>query len=146
MPAITSLDPNPSLPSVIRLQDSRKIDLVIGAGEASATGRPSGSGAAGFPPKPLFSVRRGTPVTLGFVNRGKAVRQMRVHGHYVRLLHDLDDGWEPYWRNCVLVPEGKTKRVAFVADAPGKWAIEGLIENLMAEPGSSGPATWFEVT
>ena len=48
---------------------------------------------------------------------------MHVHGHAMRLLHDLDDGWEPYWRNGVIVPAGKTKHVAFIADAPGKWAI-----------------------
>ena len=49
---------------------------------------------------------------------------MHVHGHAMRLLHDLDDGWEPYWRDAVLVPEGKTKHAAFVADNPGKSAIQ----------------------
>jgi len=51
---------------------------------------------------------------------------MHVAWHAMRLLHDLDDGWEPYWRDAVLVPEGKTKHAAFVADNPGKWAIECL--------------------
>ncbi len=77
----------------------------------------------GFNGKPLFSVKRGTPVSLGFLNKTLATLNMRVHGHVVRLLHDLDDGWEPYWRNAVIVAEGRTKHVAFVADNPGKWAI-----------------------
>jgi FtsP/CotA-like multicopper oxidase with cupredoxin domain len=81
-------------------------------------------------------------VTLGFVNHTAFVQQMHVHGHAMRLLHDLDDGWEPYWRDAVLVPEGKTKHAAFVADNPGKWAIECLIAGRQA----TGMATWFQVT
>ncbi len=58
----------------------------------------------------------------------------------MRLLHDLDDGWEPYWRDSVLVAAGKTKHVAFIADNPGKWVIESLI------PDRHGLSTWFLVT
>ncbi|HYP58497.1 MAG TPA: multicopper oxidase domain-containing protein, partial [Beijerinckia sp.] len=76
------------------------------------------------------------------INRTAYVQQMHVHGHHMRLLHDLDDGWEPYWRDCVLVPEGRTKHVAFIADNPGKW----VIESLMLERAATGLATWFEVT
>ena len=68
-------------------------------------------------------MKRGTPVSLGFVNKTLVTQNIRVHGHVVRLLHDLDDGWEPYWRNAVIVAEGRTKRVAFVADNPGKWPL-----------------------
>jgi len=64
-----------------------------------------------------------------------------VHGHHMRLLHDLDDGWEPYWRDAVLIPERKSKHAAFVADNPGKWVIESLI----LDRNSTGLATWFEV-
>ncbi|HEX3494838.1 MAG TPA: multicopper oxidase domain-containing protein, partial [Methylocella sp.] len=102
----------------------------------------NGKAFAGFGPAPLFSVKRGTPVTLGFVNHTVFVQEMRVHGHAMRLLHDLDDGWEPYWRDAVLVPEGKTKHAAFVADNPGKWAIACSIAGRQA----TGMATWFEVT
>jgi FtsP/CotA-like multicopper oxidase with cupredoxin domain len=102
----------------------------------------NGIASDGHAPKPLFSVKRGTPVTLGFVNKTAFIQTMHIHGHVVRLLHDLDDGWEPYWRDSVLVPEGRTKHIAFVADNPGKWAIESLITDRAA----SGLATWFEVT
>jgi FtsP/CotA-like multicopper oxidase with cupredoxin domain len=142
LPAIASLEPNPSLPRMIKLEAARRADLVIESAEAAGHWKLNGLSATGFPAKPLFSVKRGAPVSLGFVNRTSTVHQMRVHGHYMRILHDLDDGWEPYWRNCVLVPPARTKRVAFVADAPGKWAIESL----MHESRSFGLATWFEVT
>ena len=155
LPPVTSLLQNPLLPSEIKLQASRKVDILIeaitglGTGPipAAAQDRPlywklNGKAFRGFTPAPLFSVKRGTPVTLGFVNHTAFVQQMHVHGHAMRLLHDLDDGWEPYWRDAVLVPEGKTKHVAFVADNPGKWVIECL----MAGRQASGMATWFEVT
>jgi FtsP/CotA-like multicopper oxidase with cupredoxin domain len=154
LPPIASLPQNPLLPAAIKLQSARKIDIIIEpaakSGEApiaSASGRPlywklNGVASDGFGPKPLFSVKRGAPVSLGLVNRTGFVQQIHVHGHHMRLLHDLDDGWEPYWRDAVLVPAGKTKHVAFVADNPGKWAIECL----MAERQATGMATWFEVT
>jgi FtsP/CotA-like multicopper oxidase with cupredoxin domain len=102
----------------------------------------NGVSSDGHAAKPLFSVKRGTAVTLGFVNRTGFYQAMHVHGHVMRLLHDLDDGWEPYWRDAILVPEGRTKHVAFVADNPGKWAIESVITDRSA----NGLTTWFEVT
>jgi len=92
--------------------------------------------------KPLFSVKRGSAVTLGFVNKTPFIQVFHVHGYAFRLLHDLDDGWEPYWRDSLLVPEGRTKHIAFIADNPGKW----LIESAIAPFASAGLATWFEVT
>ena len=155
LPPVASLPQNPLLPSEIKLQASRKVDILIeaiasmgtGSSSVAAQDRPlywklNGKAVPGFAPAPLFSVKRGTPVTLGFVNHTAFVQQMHVHGHAMRLLHDLDDGWEPYWRDAVLVPEGKTKHVAFVADNPGKWAIECL----MAGRQTAGMATWFEVS
>jgi FtsP/CotA-like multicopper oxidase with cupredoxin domain len=149
LPPVASLAQNPLLPGEIKLQAARKVDIAIET--ASLPGPASGpllywklngTSLSGFAPTPLFSVKRGTPVTLGFVNHTAVVQQMRVHGHVVRLLHDLDDGWEPYWRDAVLVPEGKTKHAAFVADNPGKWAIECSIAGRQA----TGMAAWFQVT
>ncbi len=101
-----------------------------------------GKPAQVFASAPLFSIKRGTPVTLGLVNKTAVLVQMYVHGHALRLLHDLDDGWEPYWRSRVIVPEGRTKRVAFVADNPGKWAIECQ----SVEQSPEWLVSWFEVT
>jgi len=149
LPPVASLPPNPLLPREIKLQAARKVDIVIEAVSPPGAGatpplywKLNGAAASGFSAAPLFSVKRGTPVTLGFVNHTGFIQQMRVHGHVMRLLHDLDDGWEPYWRDAVLVPEGKTKHAAFVSDNPGKWAIEGLIAGRQ----TAGMAAWFQVT
>ena len=145
LPPIASLAHNPLLPPVIKLQDSRKLDLVIEARakpDAAHVWTINGMVASGVSGKPLFSVKTGTPVTLGLVNRSGFAHAIHVHGHHMRLLHDLDDGWEPYWRDSVLIDAGRTHHVAFLADNPGKW----LIECLVLEHGGAGLAGWFEVT
>ena len=144
LPPIASLALNPLLPPVIKLQDSRKLDLVIEAKakpDAAHVWTINGMAASGVLGKPLFSVKTGTPVTLGLVNRSGFAHAIHVHGHHMRLLHDLDDGWEPYWRDSVLIDAGRTHHVAFLADNPGKW----LIECLVLEHGGAGLAGWFEV-
>jgi len=144
---IASAPQNPLLPREIKLAESKKVDLVMEVRADAAKAQPSeiwtinGKATKGYEGQPLFEVRRGTPVTLGFVNRSSVPTVMHVHGHVVRLLHDLDDGWEPYWRNGVVVPPAKTKHVAFVADSPGKWALHDDI----LEHEAGGLATWFEV-
>ncbi len=152
LPAIASLPQNPLLPAAIKLETSRRFNITIDALAAAqlapvpqaqpAAFMLSGKVYDGFAPPPLFSVKRGTPLTLGFTNRTGTVQAIHVHGHAMRLLHDLDDGWEPYWRDTLLLAEGKTKHVAFVADNPGKWAIDCLTAS-----GQEGAlASWFEVT
>jgi FtsP/CotA-like multicopper oxidase with cupredoxin domain len=140
---IASLPQNPALPPEIKLAAARKVDLTI-----AAPANPPGSAwtingvqTGGYTGAPLFRVKTGAPVSLGFINRSAVHLAMHVHGHSMRLLHDLDDGWEPYWRNGVIVPPGKTKHVAFLADAPGKWAIHDDI----LEHEAAGLATWFAV-
>ncbi len=161
----TVLPLNTALPPMIRLQDAKRLDLVIEGGEAHSAGmgqalamghlppapargakppppwRFNGRVGEGLPDRPLFSVKRGTPVTLGLVNRTAFPQTMHVHGHVMRLLHPLDDGWEPYWRDSVIVPEGKTSRIAFLADNPGRWAIASTTPERQA----AGLAAWFEV-
>jgi len=140
---ITALPPNPQLPAVIRLDQSKKIDLAFQLrGPANAPSSWTINGAkGGYGGDPLFRVARGTPVTLGLVNTTETTLSIHVHGHCVRLLHDLDDGWEPYWRNAVVIAPGKTKHVAFIADNPGKWALRDDI----LEHEAGGLAGWFEV-
>ncbi|MDB5651826.1 MAG: Multicopper oxidase type 3, partial [Hyphomicrobiales bacterium] len=144
LPPIAALPANPLLPESIALEKAKRADLTIEGGPAAqGPAKPwslSGQSSDALPTKPLFSVKRGTPVSLGFVNKSAMAQQMHVHGHVMRQLHPLDDGWEPYWRDSVVVPEGRTVRVAFVADNPGKWLIESGFGT------ASGPATWFEVS
>jgi FtsP/CotA-like multicopper oxidase with cupredoxin domain len=148
---IESLPQNFLLPPKIKLESARRLNISIEgrAGEANSTPQQeppscfklSGKIFEGFAPPPLFSVKRGTPVSLGFSNGADTVQAIHVHGHTMRLLHDLDDGWEPYWRDTVLIAPGKTKHVAFVADNPGKW----VIESFKAARQAKGTASWFEV-
>lgn len=147
--------PNPLLPAEIRLDRAEKRELTLTGGWSpqSPKGlRPSpeqlkktwainGVSSDGLSGPPLFSVKRGAPVTLGFANRSFFAQVMHVQGHVMRLLHDLDDGWEPYWRDSVIVPPRRTKHVAFVADNPGRWLIASAIQDHF----SNGMAAWFEV-
>ena len=154
--APSKLPDNPLLPLRIALEKSVRHEVVLGEMVAAKAVSPATPGKGGPPtlwtidgvasdglaPKALFTVRRGTPVTLTFVNKTMFAQQIHVHGHVWRLLHDLDDGWDPYWRDCVLLAPGKTKHVAFIADNPGKWALESAI----LERQDTGLATWFMVT
>jgi FtsP/CotA-like multicopper oxidase with cupredoxin domain len=150
-PPIAEPASNPLLPENIALQKAHRAELKLES-------RPAPDFAGMCPPrapaiwhingKPgdaglrLFSVRRGTPVSLGLTNTSGVHVVMRVHGHSVRQLHLLDDGWDPYWRDCVVVPAGRTVRIAFVADNPGRWRIGGGI----LPQALGGLAGFFEVT
>lgn len=148
LPPIASLPLNPLLPAMIDLKASRKLEIVIAGGpKMPMPAGPAvpfslnGSAATNFAATPLFSVKRGTPITLALVNRTGFVQQIVLHGHHLRLLHDLDDGWDPYWRDSAIIAAGRTKHVAFVADNPGKWAIECM----PLLPQATEMVTWFEV-
>lgn len=149
-PPIAEPAPNPLLPETIALEKAHRADLVF---EARYDGE-SAAGCSGLAPsiwringKPglddrrLFSVRRGTPVSLAFVNKAETHIVVRLHGHVMRQLHLMDDGWDPYWRDAVFVPAGRTVRVAFVADNPGRWRIGGGI----LPQALGGLAGFFEV-
>ncbi len=137
-PPIAKLPANPLLPQRIALERASRHDVSIAA---AGGGRWSVNGVEAMPARPLFSVARGTPVTLTLRNGSDLVQPLHVHGHCWRLLHDLDDGWDPYWRESVLLAPGKTKHVAFVADNPGRWAL--VSGDLRRQ--DAGLSTWFEV-
>ena len=83
---------------------------------------------------PLFQAKRGRTVMLALANKTAALQIVHLHGHSVRLLDKLDDGWKPFWLDTIAVPPRDTARIAFVADNAGKWLIE-----------SQTAAAWFEV-
>jgi FtsP/CotA-like multicopper oxidase with cupredoxin domain len=142
---------NPFLPDALALQKAHRAELVFDAqpggesvamcpGEAPSIWRINGKpGREGVR---LFAVRRGTPVSLGLTNKSGAHAVIRLHGHVMRQLHLMDDGWDPYWRDAVVVPAGRTVRVAFLADNPGRWRIGGGI----LPHALGGLAGHFEVT
>jgi FtsP/CotA-like multicopper oxidase with cupredoxin domain len=143
------------LPQVIDLAAAMRADLVLTGGLDPVAPGPSGVSAGdssrlwqvngiAWPDaaKPLLSVKQGRPVVLTLTNRTAQLQAMHLHGHCARLLHALDDGWEPYWVDTIAVPVGRTVRVAFVAEAPGKWMIGSSILDRLG----AGLAAWFEVT
>jgi len=143
LPAIAPLPANTKLPEVIKLQNATRKDVVI-KGDPKAPNTPwTINGAAGQPNSaPLAKVKRGSPIVLTLTNQTGFMQPLHLHGHSVRLLHALDDGWEPYWLDTVQVPENKTVRIAFVADNPGKW----LLASTVLERFDAGLWTWIEVT
>jgi len=142
LPPLAPLPPNPRLPDAIRLRDATRKDVAI-RGDPKTSVPWTMNGAAGDPSKePLARVRRGTPVVLALKNETAFMQPVHLHGHSFRLLHPLDDGWEPYWLDTVQVPENKTVRIAFVADNPGKW----LLASTVLERFDAGLWTWIEVT
>ena len=138
-PDVVALPANAALPPEIKLQNAARPELVIGGGaQKGPDGQPvySGdpariwtingqSGSASAPP--LFTAKRGQPVVMGVTNRTGFVQPFHLHGHVFRLLHPLDDGWEPYWLDTMQVPEGKTLRLAFMADNPGRWTLGSTV-------------------
>ncbi|WP_186437971.1 multicopper oxidase family protein [Chelatococcus daeguensis] len=141
----------PDLPAAIDLAAALRAEAVIGGGldpnrpatDADVTRLWQVNGAAFTDQRePLLRVPRGKPAVLAFTNQTAFVQALHIHGHHVRLLHPLDDGWEPYWLDTFAVPPGRTVRIAFVADNPGRWLIgSAILDRLPA-----GLATWYEVT
>ena len=152
-PALSSVPLNPLLPPEIRLQNALRKDLAItgGAtrgpagepvftGDARAIWKLNGAAGAASSP-PLFTAKRGQPVVLAIHNQTGFPQPIHLHGHVCRLLHPLDDGWEPYWVDTFQVAEGRTARIAFIADNPGKWAIASTVLERL----DTGLWGWFEV-
>lgn len=88
--------------------------------------------------RPLFTAKRGRTVVLGISNPTGASCSIHLHGHSFRVLDALDDGWTPYWLDTIPIAPQATVHLAFVADNPGKWLIEGLNRRSKTE-------AWFEV-
>jgi FtsP/CotA-like multicopper oxidase with cupredoxin domain len=132
LPEPKPLPPNP-LPERLEFRGSFRQDLPLAAGT-----RPTPSPHE----KPaLFTVKRGRVVVLTLVNPTDLGRTVHLHGHSVRVLDRLDDGWKPFWLDTVMVGARQTERVAFLADNPGRWLID-----CRAIGRAEGTATWFEVT
>jgi FtsP/CotA-like multicopper oxidase with cupredoxin domain len=157
-PPIGPIGENKRLPAEIRLQNALRRDVVITGGafvpkdakegaEPVYTGDPQKiwavngtSGAAGL--QPIFTVKRGQVVVLALRNETAFPQALHLHGHCFRLLHPLDDGWEPYWLDTFQLLEGRTARIGFLADNPGRWLISATV----LERFDTGLWTMFEVT
>ncbi|MGY2050601.1 multicopper oxidase family protein [Methylobacterium sp. JK268] len=156
-PPVAAIGENKLLPPEIKLQNATRRDLTIAGGASLDRGKPEAppvytgdpariwtvNGAAGSAGgAPLFSVKRGTVVVLALTNQTAFPQSLHLHGHVFRLLHPLDDGWEPYWLDTFQLLEGRTARIAVLADNPGRW----LVSATALERFDTGLWTSFEVT
>ena len=170
-PPIGPIGENKRLPAEIKLQNALRRDVVITGGavvpktkdgtkdgikdgpkdgpapDPVYTGDPrkiwsvnGASGTAGL--QPIFTVKRGQVVVLALRNETAFPQALHLHGHCFRLLHPLDDGWEPYWLDTFQLLEGRTARIGFLADNPGRWLISATV----LERFDTGLWTLFEVT
>jgi FtsP/CotA-like multicopper oxidase with cupredoxin domain len=131
---------NPRLPAEIALESAKRCDFALSGG-GSAPFAINGVTFADWAPKPAYVLPRGQPAVFVLANRTAVVQAIRLWGHVARLLHSMDDGWEPYWRDTVLIQPGRTAHIAFVADNPGKWPLESAIP----EHRAAGAGAWFLV-
>jgi FtsP/CotA-like multicopper oxidase with cupredoxin domain len=131
---------NPRLSAEIALESARRCDFAIsGGGPAPFT--INGATFVDWAPKPAYVIPRGQPAVFALANKTAVVQAIRLWGHVARLLHSMDDGWEPYWRDTILIQPGRSAHVAFVTDNPGKWPLESAIP----EHRAAGAGTWFQV-
>ena len=131
---------NPRLPAEIALESARRCDFAISGG-GPAPFAINGGTFIDWAPKPAYVIPRGQPTVFSLANKTAVVQAIRLWGHVARLLHSMDDGWEPYWRDTILIQPGRSAMVAFVADNPGKWPLESAIP----EHRAAGVGTWFQV-
>jgi len=134
------LPANSLLPAEIALEASKRCDVAVTGGGAAPFAL-NGVSFTDWAPKPILAIPKGAPVVFAIVNKTAVIQAMRLGGHVARLLHSMDDGWEPYWRDTILIQPGRTAHVAFVADNPGKWPIESAIP----EHRAAGARAWFQV-
>jgi FtsP/CotA-like multicopper oxidase with cupredoxin domain len=95
------------------------------------------NGIVGMPEKPLFSVKRGTAISLDVINDNSWPHAIHIHGHHF-IYHKTPE----FWRDTALFARGERGTMKFVADNPGRW----LIHCHMVEHMAGGMVTWFEVT
>jgi FtsP/CotA-like multicopper oxidase with cupredoxin domain len=131
---------NPRLPAEIALESAKRCDFIISGG-GSAPFAINGATFVDWAPKPAYVMPRGQPAVFALANKTAVVQALRLWGHVARLLHSMDDGWEPYWRDTILIQPGRSAHVAFVADNPGKWPLESAIP----EHRAAGVGAWFQV-
>jgi FtsP/CotA-like multicopper oxidase with cupredoxin domain len=131
---------NPRLPAEIALESAKRCDFAVSGG-GSAPFAINGATFVDWAPKAAYVIPRGQPAVFALANKTAVVQALRLWGHVARLLHSMDDGWEPYWRDTILIQPGRSVQVAFVADNPGKWPLESAIP----EHRAAGVGAWFQV-
>ena len=120
--------PSNGLPAHLDLKNALRVDLPFG-GETNDWLRPAAFAATS---QPAFRARAGRTVVLSLINRAQVTSVFHLHGHHLRLLDRLDDGWKPFWLDTIAIEAGQTQRVAFAAEYAGRWLIEATETNWTA--------------
>jgi FtsP/CotA-like multicopper oxidase with cupredoxin domain len=110
--------PSNGLPEQLELKGAQRFELALAGNDWIAPAKFTTSSA------PAFRIKQGRIGVLALTNRGSLATVVHLHGHHVRLLDRLDDGWKPYWLDTLAVAPGQTERVAFAAEHAGRWLIE----------------------
>lgn len=97
------------------------------------------NGVAGLPAEPWQQLSLGETVQIDLANDTAFPHAMHVHGHHFREV--LPDGTYGPLRDTLLVNRAESRKVAFVADNPGKW----LLHCHMLSHQTAGMKTWFQV-
>jgi FtsP/CotA-like multicopper oxidase with cupredoxin domain len=129
--------PSNGLPAQLDLKSALRVDIGLSASGPDWT-RPGELSAA---TPPAFRTKPGRTVVLALTNRATSAAVFRIHGHHVRLLDRLDDGWKPFWLDTLALDPGQTQRVAFAADHVGRW----LMEAFMADWAAPRQVRWYGV-
>jgi FtsP/CotA-like multicopper oxidase with cupredoxin domain len=115
--------PSNGLPAQLDLKNAVRVDLALGSPAAPQPDwlSPAALGAA---TPPAFRIKAGRTAVLALTNRSATPIVFHLHGHHVRLLDRLDDGWKPFWLDTLMIEAGQTQRIAFVAETAGRWLME----------------------
>lgn len=122
------------------LRNALRSELVLAGSAADAKWQTASSLLAGRG-EPAFRIKRGRTAVLALKNTTKAPQVFRLHGHHVRWLDRLDDGWKPFVLDTLVLDTGQTERIAFAAEHAGAW----LMEAVPLEASAPGRLRWFAV-
>src|ERR1700737_2834394 len=119
LPAAPPL-PSNGLPAQLDLKKALRIDLTLGGPQADWVMPVNFASSAA----PAFRVKAGRTVVLALTNRADIPEIFHLHGHHLRLLDRLDDGWKPFWLDTLAIEPGQNQRIAFPAEHAGRWLVE----------------------
>lgn len=102
------------------------------------------NGTANLAKDPMFTAKRGETIILETANDTAFAHAIHLHGHHFRILEQSENDRveRSPWRDTFLIDPDQRRKIAFVADNPGKW----LLHCHMLEHAAAGMNTWFKVT
>lgn len=127
--------PANGLPDKLDLKSALRVDLPLDGPDWALPARFTAASAA------AFRAKAGRIIVLTLTNRSRTATVFHLHGHHVRLLDRLDDGWKPYWLDTLALQPGETQRVAFAAQTAGRF----LLESMATDWGAPRLLRWYEI-